>query len=93
MEEIVILAGVAVLIVLVAAICVFFRMLYVQERNHRILQEVLMHLRELRAAGKAAAAPPMPDRMKMKRCVNRRMILPGPTPFRCRLRCRRRRSR
>lgn len=60
MEEIVILAGVAVLIVLVAAICVFFRMLYVQERNHRILQEVLMHLRELRAAGKAAAAPPMP---------------------------------
>ena len=60
MEEIVILAGVAVLIVLVAAICAFFRMLYVQERNHRILQEVLMHLRELRAAGKAAAAPPMP---------------------------------
>lgn len=60
MKEIVILAGVAVLIVLVAAICAFFRMLYVQERNHRILQEVLMHLRELRAAGKAAAAPPMP---------------------------------
>ena len=42
MEEIVILAGVAVLIVLVAAICAFFRMLYVQERNHQILQEVLM---------------------------------------------------
>lgn len=60
MEEIVILAGVAVLIVLVAAICAFFRMLYVQERNHQILQEVLMHLRELRAAGKAAAAHPMP---------------------------------
>ena len=57
MEVIVILVAVAVLF---AAICAFFRMFYVQEQNHRILREVLEHLREIRAAEKAAASPPPP---------------------------------